>query len=148
MITGFNHTSFTVQNLERALCFWTEGLGFKAASVSERTGDWQARVTGVPGARLKIAHLFGHGHHVEFIEYLEAVGCTLALEPNMAGVAHVCLEVDNIVSTVATLIALGATGQGELVDVESGPVRGCRAIYIRDPNGVIIELVQLPNEIK
>ena len=66
----------------------------------------------------------------------------------MAGVAHVCLEVDNIVSTVATLMALGATAQGELVDVESGPVRGCRAIYIRDPNGVIIELVQLPNEIK
>ena len=39
MITGFNHTSFTVADLDRAVGFWTEALGFEAASVSERHGD-------------------------------------------------------------------------------------------------------------
>jgi len=148
MITGFNHTSFTVANLDRAVQFWTEGLGFKAASVSERTGDWQGRITGVPGARLKIAHLFGYGHHMEFVEYLEAAGSNLALSPNMSGAAHVCLEVSDIEHTVETLRSLGATPQGELIEVDSGPVKGCRAIYLRDPNGIILELEEIQDQVK
>ncbi|PYV87958.1 MAG: hypothetical protein DMG05_16530 [Acidobacteria bacterium] len=147
MITRFEHMSFTVASLDRAVQFWTEGLGFKVASVSERTGDWQARVTGVPGAQLKVAHLFGYGHHMEFIEYLQAAGNSVALQPNMAGVAHVCLEVEDIEKTIKTLATLGAAPQGELIEVDSGPFKGCRAIYMRDPNGVIIELEEMPGEV-
>jgi catechol 2,3-dioxygenase-like lactoylglutathione lyase family enzyme len=147
MITRFEHMSFTVASLDRAVQFWTEGLGFKVASVSERTGDWQARVTGVPGAQLKVAHLFGYGHHMEFIEYLQAPGNSVALQPNMAGVAHVCLEVEDIEKTIKTLATLGAAPQGELIKVDSGPFKGCRAIYMRDPNGVIIELEEMPGEV-
>ena len=148
MIKGFNHTSFTVANLDRAVQFWTEGLGFKAASVSERTGDWQGRITGAPGAKLKIAHLLGYGHHIEFIEYLEAAGTNLALSPNMAGAAHVCLEVSDIENTVEMLASLGAKPQGELVEVDSGPVKGCRAIYMRDPNEIIIELEEMQDQVE
>ena len=147
MITRFEHMSFTVASLDRAVQFWTEGLGFKVASVSERTGDWQARVTGVPGAQLKVAHLFGYGHHMEFIEYLQAADNSVALQPNMAGVAHVCLEVEDIEKTIKTLATLGAAPRGELIEVDSGPFKGCRAIYMRDPNGVIIELEEMPGEV-
>ncbi len=70
MITGFNHTSFTVADMDKSVRFWTEMLGFKAASVSPRQGDWQEAVTGVADASLMVAHLYGHGHHVEFIQYL------------------------------------------------------------------------------
>ncbi len=147
MITGFNHTSFTVPDLEKAVQFWTEGLGFKAASVSERTGDWQGRITGVPGAKLKIAHLFGYSQHIELIEYLEASCSPFTLNPNMAGTAHVCLNVENIESIIQKLTSLGATPQGELVEVDSGPVKGCRSIYLRDPSGILIELEEMPHEI-
>jgi catechol 2,3-dioxygenase-like lactoylglutathione lyase family enzyme len=147
MITGFNHTSFTVANVDRAVQFWTEGLGFRATSVSERTGDWQGQVTGIPGAKLKIAHLVGYGHHMEFIEYLQAPDNSVTLQPNGAGVAHVCLEVEDIGSTINTLVTMGATAQGKLIEVDSGPFTGCRAIYLRDPNGVIIELEEKPKEV-
>ena len=146
MITGYNHTSFTVANVDRAVQFWTKELGFRAISVSDRTGDWQGQVTGIPGAKLRIAHLFGHGHHMEFIEYLEAPGNTLALQPNMAGVAHVCLEVKDIEKTIERLLTSGATSQGKLIEVDSGPFKGCRAIYLRDPEGIIIELEETPSE--
>ena len=147
MITGFNHTSFTVANVDRAVQFWTEGLGFRATSVSERTGDWQGQVTGIPGAKLKIAHLVGYGHHMEFIEYLQTPDNSVTLQPNGAGVAHVCLEVEDIGSTINTLATMGATPQGKLIEVDSGPFTGCRAIYMRDPNGVIIELEETPKEV-
>jgi catechol 2,3-dioxygenase-like lactoylglutathione lyase family enzyme len=144
MITGFNHTSFTVGDLDRAVRFWTEALGFRAASVSERSGDWQGRVTGVPGATLRVAHLHGHGHHMEFIQYLSGVDEARRIEPNMAGAAHVCLEVTDIEATARALLAAGAAMQGEVADVTSGVAAGGRAGYLRDPNGIIIELYEPP----
>jgi catechol 2,3-dioxygenase-like lactoylglutathione lyase family enzyme len=142
MITGFNHTSFTVTDIDRSVRFWRDALGFAVASVSPRTGDWQERVTGVPGAQLMVAHLYGYGQHMEFIQYLEPRGETQKLEPNAGGAAHICLEVDDIDKTWNELITAGATPQGEPVEVNSGSV-ACKAGYLRDPNGVIIELLEM-----
>jgi catechol 2,3-dioxygenase-like lactoylglutathione lyase family enzyme len=145
MITGFNHTSFTVTDLDRSVKFWTEALGFRAASVSERNGDWQERLTGVSGARLRVAHLYGYGHHMEFIQYLDGAAQGPAIEPNRSGAAHVCLEVTDIAAVVGMLLQAGATAQGAIVEVTSGPVSGGQASYIRDPNGILIELYEPPS---
>ena len=141
MITGFNHTSFTVADLDRTVRFWTEALGFRAASVSERTGDWQGRLTGVPGARLRIAHLYGYGHHMEFIQYLDGAASGPRIEPNRPGAAPVCLEVPDI-GMVGQLLEAGAAAQGEIIEITSGPVGGGRAAYVRDPGGILIELYE------
>lgn len=143
MITGFNHTSFTVADMDKSVRFWTEMLGFKAASVSPRQGDWQEAVTGVADASLMVAHLYGHGHHVEFIQYLRGAIDGMPPQPALTGAAHVCLEVDDIARTWNELLAAGATSQGRIASVKSGPVEDCRAGYIRDPNGIIIELLEL-----
>ena len=142
MITGFNHTSFTVADLDAAVAFWG-ALGFAPGSVGLRSGDWQARVTGVPGAGLRVAHLYGHGHHMEFIQYVEGAAAAPSLQPNMPGVGHVCLEVADIAAVWQRLLALGATPQGEPTEVTVGVTQGCRAGYIRDPNGIIVELLEL-----
>jgi predicted enzyme related to lactoylglutathione lyase len=60
----------------------------------------------------------------------------------MRGAAHVCLEVTDIHSTAAELLAAGATLQGEMAEVTQGAVAGGWAGYMRDPNGVIIELYE------
>jgi catechol 2,3-dioxygenase-like lactoylglutathione lyase family enzyme len=144
MITAFNHTSFTVGDMDRAVRFWTEAMGFRAASVSERAGGWQEQVTGVPGAQLLVAHLHGHGHHMEFIQYLGRPQEGARYAPDAAGAAHVCFEVSDIWSVADKLVAAGATWQGEIAEVTHGSMRGCYAAYVRDPNGILIELVQLP----
>ncbi len=143
MITGFNHTSFTVANMDKSVRFWTEMLGFEAASVSMRHGSWQEDVTGIAGASLMVAHLHGHGHHIEFIQYVHGAIEGAATQPALTGAAHVCLEVDDIERTWKQLLAAGATGQGKIAGVKTGPVGGCLAGYIRDPNGIIIELLEL-----
>ena len=142
MITGFNHTSFTVADMDKSVRFWTEQLGFKAASVSPRSGGWQETVTGVPGASLMVAHLYGHGHHIEFIQYLAGAIPGAAPQPALRGAAHVCLETDDIERTWAALLAAGASAQGKIALVASGAVGGAKAGYIRDPNGIIIELLE------
>jgi catechol 2,3-dioxygenase-like lactoylglutathione lyase family enzyme len=144
MITGFNHTSFTVADIQASVRFWTESLGFEAASVGPRSGGWQGAVTGVAGAELMVAHLYGHGHHIEFIQYLAGAEVGAPASPARAGAAHVCLEVDDIEATWATLMARGARAQGSIASVGSGVVGGAKAGYIRDPNGILIELLELP----
>ncbi len=145
MIIGFDHTSFTVADIGKSVGFWTEALGFEAASVSSRSGNWQGKVTGIPGAELMVAHLHGYGHHMEFIQYLEGAAAAPPLQPSMPGVAHVCLKVDNIERTWRDLLAAGATTQGEIATVAIGAAKPCKAAYIRDPNGIIIELLELTN---
>ncbi len=142
MIIGFDHTSFTVEDVDRAVRFWTESLGFERSEIVIREGDWPERVTGVGGAKLKIAHVFGYGQHVEFVEYLEPVTKSeaVALSPNVIGVAHVALVVDDVMRTSDTLLQAGAKWQGQPADVVVDSVLKGRAAYIRDPNGIIIEL--------
>ena len=143
MITGFNHTSFTIADMEKSVKFWTELLGFKAASVSPREGRWQEEVTGIAGASLMVAHLYGHGHHIEFFQYLAGAVPGAAPAPALGGAAHVCLETDDIERTWAALLKEGATAQGAIATVTTGAVGGAKAGYIRDPNGILIELLQL-----
>ena len=139
MIVGFDHTSFTVADIGKSVDFWSKFLGFETAFVAPRSGDWPGKVTGVPGAQLMVAHLNGYGHRMEFIQYTEGAAAAPPLKPSMPGVAHVCLKVDDIEVTYLALINGGATSQGEITDVRPG----CRAAYIRDPNGIIIELLEL-----
>ena len=143
MITGFNHTSFTVTDMERTVRFWTGALGFEARSVSPRSGEWQAAVTGVSGAELLVAHLFGYGTHIEFIQYTAAAGHRRRIDPNMPCAAHVCLEVSDIEASWAMLIEAGASEQGKISVVDNGPAKGTKAGYLRDPSGIVIELIEL-----
>lgn len=142
MITGFDHTSFTVPDLDRAVAFWTTIMGFAVSSIGPREDPAFASIVGVPGARLRVAHLLGHGHHMEFIEYVAPKGAARPASPNDATCAHVSLMSDDIEADVARMLAAGAALQGAVTTVTSGPYKGARAVYIRDPNGVVIELDQ------
>jgi catechol 2,3-dioxygenase-like lactoylglutathione lyase family enzyme len=84
----------------------------------------------------------GHGHHMEFIEYVTPKGSARPAQPNDATCGHVCLMSDDIEGDVARMLAAGATLQGRVTIVTTGPYKGAKAAYVRDPNGVVIELDQ------
>lgn len=141
MIARFDHTSFTVVDLQRALRFWRDTLGFEG-SMAERRDTWVEKVTGVPGARIRVAHLHGHGHHMEFIEYLDGPRDKPDELPNRPGVGHVCLEVHDIHESWTTLVEAGAAPLGEITEIDDPDMTPCSAGYLRDPNGIIIELLE------
>lgn len=142
MIQGFDHTSFTVANLERAVVFWRDVMGFAVAEVSLREGDWLGTVVGVPGARCRIAHLHGHGTHLEFIQYLVPAGADVTGPPNRPGTAHVAFIVEDIAAMAQRMLEAGAREQGRITRCTSGPSAGRLAVYLKDPNGIIVELVE------
>jgi catechol 2,3-dioxygenase-like lactoylglutathione lyase family enzyme len=143
LIQRFDHTSFTVADVERAVAFWRDVMGFAVADLSLREGDWLGAVVGVPGARCRIAHLHGHGAHLEFIQYLETRGADVTGPPNRPGTAHVAFVVEDIEAMTARMLEAGASEQGRITRCTSGPADGCLAAYLKDPNGIIVELVEL-----
>jgi catechol 2,3-dioxygenase-like lactoylglutathione lyase family enzyme len=143
MLTVFNHTSFTVPDLDVAVRFWSETMGLEARDVSRRTGRWQEAVTGVECAELRIAHLYGRGIHIELIEYEKGAIHTPSPSPAATCAGHICFECTGIEREWDRLMAAGCKPQGRVTEVDNGPAKGCKAAYLRDPSGIILELVEL-----
>src|SRR5688572_19230563 len=66
-VTGFNHTAFTVGDLDAVLPFFVDGLGFRQISRGPRDGELLSAMTGIRGVELEIAYVEGPGHWVELI---------------------------------------------------------------------------------
>jgi catechol 2,3-dioxygenase-like lactoylglutathione lyase family enzyme len=145
-IAGAHHTSFTVADLERSLVFFRDRLGLAVVSLPEIHDDYFGRIVGLPGCRVRAALLRvpGSAHHVELFEYLTPQGQACALRPCDPGSAHLALLVDDLQALYERLSAEGAAFIGEPVEIDAGPNAGGYGVYLRDPNGVLIELFQPP----
>jgi len=143
MIGRFDHCGFATRDLDATLEFWTRIIGLDSTGVVERCGDWIASFTGIPDAKLRIAHLFGTDVHLEFIEFTSGGdGRTLPASANTTG--HVCLKVDDLDEVHRRILAAGGTALGRPTTITEGALAGRRGVYLRDPNGLIVELLEAP----
>src|SRR5262249_57882855 len=76
VITGVHHFSLSVADTDRSLVFYQD-FGFELVSDRE-VDDYVQVITGVPDARVRIAHLSGFGHNLELIEYKQPRGAPRA----------------------------------------------------------------------
>ena len=144
-IIAADHTGITVTNLERSVAFWQDVLGFELSHRAHHTGDLASEVTGVPGAEISIAVLKGYGHKIELLEYLAPANRkNVDLRPCDIGSVHVALMVDNLDAVLSTIAASGWRAAGEPQTLNTGPNTGKRVVYVRDPDGITIELMQPP----
>jgi catechol 2,3-dioxygenase-like lactoylglutathione lyase family enzyme len=139
---AIDHSGFITPSVEQSVRFWTEVMGFEAKPIVERTGEWVSAFTGVPGSTLRIAHLFGHGAHLEFIEFMSPDSRSAILPANQAGLGHVCVKVPDIQRLYERILAAGGTHQGRLTTITEGPAAGVRGLYMRDPTGMVIEVLE------
>jgi len=145
-----DHTGWITPDIERSVQFWTEVMGFEARAVGnadpigERRQPWIATFLGVPHAKVRLVHLYGHGGgHIEFIQFEQADTPSVP-RASQPGAAHICLRVKNVAALRNNILAHGGSLQGELTDITEGLMKGLRGLFMRDPHGVLIELVELP----
>jgi catechol 2,3-dioxygenase-like lactoylglutathione lyase family enzyme len=144
-ITGTHHTSFTVSDLDRTLAFLRDGLGLQHTAPGARDLAHVARITGVPGAQVRIAFVRCPGHDLELIEYSQpADRSAVKPRPCDVGFAHLCFVVDDIQAAVARAADFDVRVAGAISGAADGPAPGARSVYLRDPDGITFELVQLP----
>jgi catechol 2,3-dioxygenase-like lactoylglutathione lyase family enzyme len=144
-IFAADHTGITVSDVERSLAFWRDVLGFELSHRAHQTGALAAEITGVPGAEILIAVLKAPGHKIELLEYrAPADRAQFRPRPCDVGSVHVALTVDNLDAVLERIAASGWAAAGKPQTLTVGPNTGKRVIYVRDPDGTTIELMQMP----
>lgn len=135
-----DHVSFTIGDIERSIAFYGL-LGFEAQRRYVVEGADAAEGTGTPGARIEIAWL-GHnagGPMLELLRY-ENKPAGRSAHNSEVGAAHICLEVEDVASGYADLQAAGVP----FVSAPHSDQYGVTWVYMRDPDGNVVELLQQP----
>ncbi len=145
-IVGAHHTSFTVADLDRSLAFFRDRLGLEVLFTREVRADYFARIVGLPGCvvRAALLRIPNSNYHLELFEYLTPAGKAHQPRPCDPGSSHLALLVDDLPALYARLRSSDAEFVSEPVLIDAGPNRGGYAAYVRDPNGILIELFQPP----
>jgi catechol 2,3-dioxygenase-like lactoylglutathione lyase family enzyme len=146
-VTTVDHVSFTVKDLDRSITFYRTLFQADPISVGEERAAHAANVVGYPQVAMRVAwfQLPGSSTLLELFEYLEPPAKTVELQNYHVGNAHLALVVDDIAAEYDRLAAAGASfAHPHPVEALDEPWRGTKAIYMRDHDGITIELMESP----
>jgi len=145
VITGVLHFAISCSDADRSLAFYRDVFGLQVIADREvEPHGFVEQVTGIPAARVRIVHLQGYGVNFELLEFKEPRGDRRARGLNEAGSAHLCFVADDLEAEYERLIALGVTPRSPApVTVVGGPNDGGKGLYVDDPDGNGVEILQL-----
>jgi catechol 2,3-dioxygenase-like lactoylglutathione lyase family enzyme len=147
MIEGVHHTSRTVGNMDRSLAFYRDLLGMRVTLDTEMSGDMLEAEVALPGAHLRMVLLeTGGATCLELLQYHAPRGAPL---PDVNGCAdigahHVALLVGDIAAAFRSLSDKGVEFTAPPQEVDIGLLTGHWTAYCYDPDGLVVELWQLP----
>jgi catechol 2,3-dioxygenase-like lactoylglutathione lyase family enzyme len=150
-VLGIYHLNINVTNLERSRAFY-ELFGFRVIELfHERHNSALDTGLGLPaGTNSENRALFmmvGNNRHATVIDLAEWVSPRSngggALEPNHIGIPRFCLRVKNLDALVARLKRSGVEFLSEEPQRLDTLKRKPRFICCRDPDGVLVEMVEL-----
>jgi catechol 2,3-dioxygenase-like lactoylglutathione lyase family enzyme len=144
MIVGVAHPGFTVKDVEKSLQFYADILGIEHTVSQVSDQPYLASVTGVPGCSLKIgfARIEGDQVPLELIEYVKPTPGRALTGFGIPGTPHLCWQVDNLLAAYDRLSAQGVTFCGEPRSLGDGLWGEARGVFLRDPDGQLIELIE------
>lgn len=134
MIKKIDHIAIVLPELAAGMNFWVDALGLPLE-----------RIEDVPEQQVKIAFLPAGDSHVELLSPTDdSSGVAKYLDKRGPGLHHICLEVDDINATLASLNEAGIPLIDETPKV-SADGKQLAFIHPKGAGGVLVELYQLPS---
>lgn len=140
MDANVHHIAISVEDLDREVRFYRDILGFKVDwDMDNRGSEALSRVVGLADANPHIIMLEGYGSRLELFKYHSPMGKNSGPKRQCDfGITHFALSVKNIRKIYKRLLKAR-------VDFNCPPQElrpGVWATYMKDPEGVTIELVE------
>jgi len=145
MALSISHVGICVSDLERSVRFYCEGLGFEEVA-THQVGEEFSALMELDGVKLESRMLSRDGVTIELLGY-ESPGPTgdgRRRPMNLLGLTHLSVRVDDVEGTAATIDALGGTVVPSTRTAIDLPGARLDFLYCTDPDGVRIELMDLP----
>jgi catechol 2,3-dioxygenase-like lactoylglutathione lyase family enzyme len=144
---GVHHVAMATTDLETMKRFYCEMFDMKLLA----SGEWDDvpeydAMVGLPGSSARFALLGGHNVALELFQYLTpAPGPAEADRPvNRPGITHLGFAVENLDAEYERLTRAGVRFHAPPTDAASdSPIR---AVYGRDPEGNVFELLEFRGE--
>lgn len=137
----FDHVGVIVEDLDAAADFFIS-LGFEHGGRGTVDGEEVDKINGLDGVRAEFLFVRTPDRtgSLELIKYHAPAGDERPqpLPANRLGYRHICVEIDDVNATVDELRAKGFDLVGEVQDY--GNVY--RLVYVRGPEGLIVELAE------
>jgi catechol 2,3-dioxygenase-like lactoylglutathione lyase family enzyme len=147
-VLRMTHVGICVTDLPRSIRFYRDLLGFAQRSELQVHGEPSDTLLRLRDVDLHAVYLERDGTRLELLYYAApgAVGDGATRPMNGRGLTHLSLRVDDLAETVATLRAAGVhILDATHIDI---PAFGAAAIFVADPDGTLIELVQSPGDLE
>jgi len=145
-ILRVGHIGVCVSDMERALAFYCDLLGFRPLSEVSVNDALSAKLLRLPAVDQRTVFVERDGVRLALFALrappIQNAGRVRAM--NEAGMVALMLRVDDLDATLSTLCAAGVRVLDETrVD---HPTWGSKLIFVTDPDGMLVELIEIPGD--
>ena len=142
MITQIRHTGIVVEDLDIALEFYRDVLGFKVKKSMNESGSFIETILGLKGVEVTTVKMSSpDGNLIELLRYKthKVDGEKSERKIFDLGISHIALTVDNLESDYKRIKLAGA----RFISIPQTNLEGtAKVAFCEDPCGNILELVQ------
>jgi catechol 2,3-dioxygenase-like lactoylglutathione lyase family enzyme len=141
-----SHIGICVSDWRRSLHFYQDLLGFRSLHELEVSGGPASRLLQLEKVELRAVYLERDGLRIELLHYEQPgpVSGTTPRPMNQLGLTHLSLRVDDLDKVVHELREAGVEIRDDTrIDL---PAARTKAVFISDPDGASIELVEQPGD--
>jgi catechol 2,3-dioxygenase-like lactoylglutathione lyase family enzyme len=143
-VEGVHHIGITVRDMKRSFEWYAKMFDLKPGPVNHGQGKELSDAVQVEGTELSFSMIEIGATRIEFLEYHNPRGKDFTLRNGDVGATHICLQIDDMDSAYETLLSRGAVFNAPPVTLTDGDLAGSRWAYLRDPDGIQLEIWAWP----
>jgi catechol 2,3-dioxygenase-like lactoylglutathione lyase family enzyme len=142
MITEIRHTGLVVADLERALRFWRDLLGFRVVKQMEESGPYIDAMMGLRDVKVTTVKLAAPDDNlIELLQFHSHPDRPSWIgTPYSTGLTHIALTVDDLDCVYRKLAAAGVTF---FAPPQRSPDGIVKVTYCQGPEDLLLELVEV-----
>ena len=140
LIDKIHHSCICVKDMEKSLAIYQEILGMEKVQDTHFEGEAIDRLLELDKVRFRIVHLKVGGDILELMQFERPPGGDKAAghKMNDSGITHFCFEVQDTDAVYEKLTGAGLPFTCPPVTTPTGR----KVAYFRDPDGILVEILQ------
>ena len=139
------HTNIVARNWEKLAQFYIDVFNCEPVYPErDMSGEWIDRITMIRDVHIEGIHLrlpgYENGPTLEIFSYSKNNADNREILVNNYGFAHIAFHVEDVDDTLDRFLEYGGTKYGQLVEKEMKGLGILTIIYVKDPEGNIVEI--------